>query len=220
MRNDYKNFLNPGLTGTSLSLVISDMFTTKWMEWSPSVLMSEIYNETGVYISSAVSDKLQAVSVLHTTDSFENQLEAFVAICRVLNDLPVKDNKFTPAEIDSLLIGCTEAGLNMGEKAEPNAYIRYYTGTVLEMFGIYDPPAVLSFAEYPVGIQERLKQIRVGGEYADKSFWIQQKEQKQAFEQDSIRHIQRIIEEVENLPVEVDIKAVNDLKKSTQDLLD
>lgn len=211
-----KELMNPEYSATTLAMVLTDAFPVTWMEWAPSVLRSEITQETGDPVSDQMSDKLQAVSVLHTTDAFQSQLEAFVMCCRSFNDLPVHESKFTPADLDSLVKGVTEAGLHIGKLKDPNLNIKIYTGTVLEQYGIYMPPAILDFAEYLTDVEKTLASIRTRSEYSDKSFWIGQKEMQAGLEDDGLDHIRRILKEVESLPISLNKEAVQRMNQSVE----
>lgn len=211
-----KELMKPEYSATTLSLIMTDFFPVTWMEWAPSVLRAEIAQESGVQISDQMSDKLQAVSVLHTTDSFQSQLEAFVMCCRSFNDLPVHGDKFTPADLDSLVMGVTEAGLHIGKLKDPNINIKIYTGVVLEQYGIYLPPAVLDFAKYLTDVEKTFAALRSRSEYSDKSFWISQKEMQDGLEQDGLDHIRRILKEVESLPLSLNTEAVQKMHRAIE----
>lgn len=188
-----------GYSGTALATALMSEWGASWMNWEPAVLRAEVREQFQVHLPDDDLNSLQAVSLLHTTNEFNTSVDSFLPVCRALSGVQVSDTHFLPAGIDEILLGCTEAHLHIGSP-EFSPDIKGYCGVVLDSHGIYLPPKILDFAEYPPGSDmndERSPSL-------DSKFWADQKEVREVLEARAMERVRIIFSEVRTLPVAVD----------------
>ncbi len=220
INNKYKDLLNPELSATTLSFIISDLYDYEWMNWEPAVLKAQIYEDLDIYPENSIIDKVEAVSLLQVTDQFTTNLDAFIPVCRVFADKVVDESNFLPAELEELIIGCTEAALHVGKIKKVHPDIKSYVGFILDQHGVYDPPELLSFANYPKDMEKEMTKLRGNDFVSDKVFWQDQKQMKIEMENAGLFHIKRILNEVSNLPIESNQDNINKISKSVSQVIE
>lgn len=211
-------YLNPDLTGTSLAVLAVYLFTTDWLEWDPPVLRAELTELLGRPVEDETCDKLQAITLLITTDRFTTSLSAFLPVTRALSGEVVDDSYFLPSELESLVKGCTEAGLHIGRLNNLHPDVKRYVGVILDRHGLYTPPSVIDFAEYPPDSHEDSMKIRGSEEITDKQFWMDQRNMQTILENAGLGHIRKILAEVKSFPPIIERQEVDRLDKVVEEM--
>lgn len=196
-------------SGTALATALMAEWGASWMNWEPAVLRAEVYEKFQVHLPDDDLNTLQAVSLLHTSDTFHTSIDGFLPVCRALSGVQVSDTHFLPAGIDEILLGCTEAHLHVGSPSfSPD--IRGYCGVVLDNHGIYLPPKILEFADYPSDSDMRDER----SPSRDSQFWADQKEVREVLEARGMERVRTILSEVRSLPVAVDEQFLDSMESA------
>lgn len=143
---------NPETFATSAVLLLVDRFGMECLAWDPITLGLEIKGTYGFEPSQDLLDRVNAASVLYTSNLFHLSLETFNAVCNAFNLGTVTSETFLPADLDDVLWGITEARVLTGDMFEETEFshnIARYVGALLAESGIRKAPSVLGFAEYP-----------------------------------------------------------------------
>lgn len=139
---------------TSIALILTDVYEgIEWTEWDPHTVEAELRQGFRLNdVPRTLMDRIQAASVLYTTNLFQVSFETFNVICQVLNgDVAVTD-RLVPANLADVNWGVVEARTLTGDdwKTAPFSHdIARYVGVLLDQKNISEPPHLLRFAEYP-----------------------------------------------------------------------
>lgn len=142
---------DPSLYATSAVVLLADRWGAEFFEWDPATVSMEIRSDFGFEPDSTLMDKIQAASSLFTSNLFFVSLETFSAICNVLNFGAFHASSMTPADLDDVLWGVSEAAILMGDDTKDEKFshnIARYVGVLLQEAGIKQPPTLLKFAEF------------------------------------------------------------------------
>lgn len=147
-----EQLLDPELFTTSAMAILMDKFGSEFMSWDPATLALEIQSGFGIEPSPTLLDRCNAGITLFSSNLFFVSVETFSPLCDILNFGVLLEGIGSPAELDDVMWGCTEARLLLGplyRDADFGHGPRRYVGALLTEHGIRPAPRILSFAEYP-----------------------------------------------------------------------
>lgn len=140
---------------TSLLAIVLDTYGTDALEWEPDTLWMNIAEDFGVVVPDVNRDKIQALTLVLTTNQPLVSVEAFNHVCNVLSGSEANFQTWDPLSPEEALWGIYEMLLHIGigrEKGEPppefSHEVRRYLGVILTDDGIFDPPDILQIAEF------------------------------------------------------------------------
>jgi hypothetical protein len=207
-----KEILQDDKTFTTVILtILMDKYGTDFLYWDPVTVGLEIKSDFGFIPDRPLLDKIQAGTSILINDLFFKSLETFNTICNVLNIGVFSSELFMPATLDDCMWGCTEAKLMLGEDYT-NKFshdIAGYIGLLLSNEGIYTPPQIVNFAEYPTA--DNVEDIAFTDEVMYKVFWDRQNEAKEEADRILKNRLVTLLKQLEELPVEVDKENVTKL---------
>jgi hypothetical protein len=195
---------DPQLYTTSALILCSDAFGSEFIEWDPLTLNLEIKNKYGFEPSENLLDMLQAGCSLYTSDLFFKSLETFAPVCNALNFGTVTSELFLPPDLDDVLWGCTEAKIILGETYDDQDFshnIGRFTGALLDDQGIYQPPRILKFAEYPDEREAMAHDAFLGDEVGYGAWQENQKEENRMLEEWNMRKLRALLVQIKQLPI-------------------
>ena len=142
---------NESTFGTLMLVALLDEFGTEMFEWEPETIRMEITDTYGCQLPSINEHKIWSLITSQTTNQFFRSVEIFRATCSALcNDEP-DFGVWSPNTPEELAWGVTEVLLSSPVESAEDEFsneIERYTGLVLKMNGILEPPSILKFAEY------------------------------------------------------------------------
>ncbi len=146
-------------------------------DWEPGILRAEIEDDFDITLSDLQSDKIQAAITVLTTNSFQDQWEAFEKICHLFNNVaddfsmvnPLEAEEIAQALADYYLINVVENAVEnptnepeldqipdeRGENISPTTYspeVRAYVGQILFDYGCCAAPKLFPTAILPGGV--------------------------------------------------------------------
>lgn len=209
-------FLNPELFATSVAALMLDNFGTDYLTWEPETVEMELLS-IGVEPTEALMDKIMAVSVLLTTNSFHTSFQAWNNLCQTFNFDKTTGDLFTPASLDDAIWGCMEARMLEGpDEYDPQGFtedIAIYVGTMLGDLGINKPPSILQFAIQDEKELERRDMVLAADETSFKSYWEMQKTTADELEKYAVDRAKELLRQLKTLPLK---NADNEIIKSIQ----
>lgn len=147
---------NEDTFATTLLAICVDAFGTEFFEYDPETTwlgLAEIY---GAELPRANKDKIQAMTLVYTTDIPLISVEAFNFVCNVLSGSEANFKHWDPLSPEEAIWGIYEMLLHIGidrdKNEEPPEFgheVRRYLGIILFNDGIFDPPDILRIAEMP-----------------------------------------------------------------------
>ena len=152
MRTKTDWLLDPDTFTTSVLAILKDEYGDEFMEWDPATIEIELRALGVKEMPEHLANKINAGTALFTSNLFFVSLETFIATTLVLNNIPVTTESMLLPDIDDILWAATEVRLLLGKDYPENEYghdIARLTGKLLADDGIYTPPQLLEFAEYP-----------------------------------------------------------------------
>jgi hypothetical protein len=180
------------------------MYGTDMLEWDPVTIDMQLSEDLRIDIPDGVMDKLNAASSILQSNLFHISLETFNVTCTALSrGLAITDG-FTPASLSDSVWGVTEANLLEGNDFWSQGFghnIARYVGVLLDQGGVYTPPKMLQFAEYPDGVQERNYESFSGDELEFRVFWDRQQELKNTLEGYAKQRMAELFNELASLPI-------------------
>jgi hypothetical protein len=198
---------DPATFTTPLLTILTDKFTTDFLEWDPLTINIEIKENFGVEPSEELLNKIQAGSSLFTTNLFYLSPETFGIICNTLNRGPTSSELFIPADLEDVMWGVAEAKLLAGDLGD-NKFshsIARYVGYLLQEEGIYKPPSILSFAEYDEQQEARLQDnFTAEDPLLYTAFWDKQASQRDELERVNKLKFDEFFKQLSGLPVQLD----------------
>lgn len=191
------------LFSTSILAVLYSEYGSEFIDWDPVSIELQIKDDFGIELPSKVSDRLHAGVSIISTNLFHIDVETFNTVCNVLSFNTFSTKQFIPAEVDECAWGCTEARLLEGDlyKAGFSEDIQKYVGVLLKTEGIYRPPSVLNFAEYPEDIEESARNELIDDDVMFKAFWDRQEEKIQEIEKSISTKLSELLMQLKQLPV-------------------
>ncbi len=148
--------LSESTFSTTLLAICLDAYGTEMLEWDPRTLWMSLADDYGVEVPPINKDKLQAITLVYTTNLPFISVETFSHVCNVLSGSEANFHKWDMVTPDELIWGVYEMMLNIqidrvhGEKSQEFSHeVRRYMGIILNNDGIFDPPDVLRVAEMP-----------------------------------------------------------------------
>ena len=151
-------FRNKNAFATSLMTYMTSAYGTEFIEWDPTTVELQLKDDLNMDVPGYTLDKIQAASSLFTSNLFHLSLETFIPLCLTFSRGVAITSTLVPANMYDLAWGVTEARLLEGSDFDQEGFshnIRMYTGAILDLEGLYDPPKCLDFAEYGKGRKEK-----------------------------------------------------------------
>jgi len=141
---------------STLIVVLADTFgSVEFLNWEPEAVKMEIKDVFGVNIPKNNMDKVQALSLALTTNSFYTELDAFIHICNSLGGEGADFKMFDPAEVDEMSWALTEVIINDppedGTDVSFSTDIRKYIQQQAHYEGFMRLPAMLDGVGYNPG---------------------------------------------------------------------
>lgn len=128
-----------------LTLVLK-AYGDECFDWEGPVLKAELQTDYDCEVTDLQSDKIQAASVLLTTELYENYINVFETFNYLFIHQHDSLDEFNPLEPEELVSGLTEAYLIRGENIEFSPEIRVYVGQIFEEYGFHKPPLLFPSA--------------------------------------------------------------------------
>ena len=151
--NKQRNHLaDPNSYATTLTVATIDEFGTDCFDWEPDILREEIIRHFGIKFPRINVEKLQALITALSSNTFYYEPQAFLHICRALNNREPYFDKFPNIYADDILWAVYEVYINDEPESLNAAFsddVKRLVGTVLLREGIYTKPKELQFAIYP-----------------------------------------------------------------------
>lgn len=193
---------DPGLYTTSAIVLCADAWALDFLEWDPSTVEMELKTTFGIQPTAELLDKIQAGSALFTSNLFFVSLETFSMICNALNFGVTTSALMTPADLDDVLWGVTEAYALLGEDAD-NKFshnIARYVGCLLDDAGVREVPSILQFAELPDQPGSGNSILEDDAEMA-KAYYDRQQDDRQTLESANNTKIMLLFRQLAMLPI-------------------
>jgi phosphohistidine swiveling domain-containing protein len=158
-------------------------------------------NTYGFEPQGVLTDRIQAGSVLFTSNLFQVSLETFNAVASAMNFGVVASEIFLPADLDDVLWAVTEAKILMGAEFDTDfsSNIRNYVGVLLAQAGIHNVPSVLSFANN-TDLESKVPEILNDPEI-ERVFWEGQQHDKDFLEAANNVRLKHMFEQLRVLPL-------------------
>jgi len=140
---------DPNTYAASLALIAFDEYEQDWLSWHPTTLSMELEEDFHAKIPRTTLDKLLAVNVILTTDTFYNSLPSFVEICNVMADNDYDPETFDPATLEEMAWALTEIFLLDPPDDMQNIFneeIKAYIRRAVADDGLLTPPDILRIA--------------------------------------------------------------------------
>lgn len=197
-------FQMPGLFATSALTMLVDDFGSEVVSWEPETLALNMKDRYGQEPNQGLSDRINAISSLYTTDMFLVDLQTFLAICNSLNFGVVSSETLIPADVDDVLWGVTEAYMNIPDEIKEHGFshdIRRYVGMLLADAGITKAPSVVEWAEFPEEETDRLADA-MGEDPLMNAYWDKQVGEQAELEAFTSQKSRDLINQLQALPIE------------------
>lgn len=138
-------FLRGGIPPKAYQTILTREFGPEWLTWLPETLYTEIQRVWGVRPNEEVSDKINALRTVLTTDLLYHDATAFEHIILAMNDTAIDPSTLSLCSPDELIYGLYVLGPLDSNKFEREivAYIR----ACCENVGLLVYPANLKFAQ-------------------------------------------------------------------------
>lgn len=138
---------------TTLVALLVDNCGAESLNWEPEIIVTEMRDRFDAKIPQDNLDKIQALSLVLTTNQFYSSLGAFMNVCNALGGDGVAFDQFDPADVMEMCWAVTEVLLNQPAD-QPlvdlfNGDIKAYAGVQAKLEGFHTLPKPLSlFAEF------------------------------------------------------------------------
>jgi hypothetical protein len=207
-KKDLYEFLNNKQTHVTVLLTyMYSKYDTEFIEWDQITFSQIMKEEFGSYPSQTLMDKFGAGTALFANDLFFTTLNVFNTICSTFSLEATVTEVFLPADLDAVLWGCTEAKLLLGDIYIDSVFsddIKSYCGLLLADEGIYNPPAILGFAEYPEGTGTNI----TDNLSTDPIFAALKYEKDEQVKDDIVdllnKRLLTLLHQIDQLPIEID----------------
>lgn len=144
--------LDPRTYTTSILALLKDEFGEEVLQWDPATIELELRAIGIANPPSMLMDKIHAGSALFTSNLYFVSLETFVATVLAMTNNPTDTSSMAIPDLDEIIWSITEARLLLGKIYEEESFghdVARLVGKLLADEGIYAPPEILRFAEYP-----------------------------------------------------------------------
>lgn len=206
---------DPGIFATSLLVGLLDEFGTEMFEWDPDTLRLEIKSEYGADIPQSNMDKIQALTMVLTTDLFYRNLEAFMHVANSLGHNGADFQAYDPPDVQEMAWALAETALvdppDKGTSFGPEIVL--YMREKLKAEGFSKAPRILA----PF-CGELVRDEDVNGAFADDEvmyhgYWEGQQRKALAVDSFLQEGLQRIMAEIAALPLRTaNQQAIRDVK--------
>ncbi len=188
---------------TPLVTLVIDRWGAEALNWDPQTLESEFADELGVVLTPSDNDKLQAGLSVLTTDQFYRDPLAFGHVCLALDGQGVTPELPPAADPDAMAWGVTEALLLDGPGHPPfSPEVARYVGCLLKEQGMYHPPSVLKFADYPEEDKVERAGAVFGNDVAGFGAWFSKSNSDaEAVEHTLKSRLAELIQQMDTLPL-------------------
>ena len=155
MRTIQKKVIEDPLAfGTSLVAILIDLFGTECFDWEPEAIRLGLKDDIHADPPDENRDKYLGLILAITTDRFYVTWDAYMHVCRALNGHGADFETMHVPDPEDMAWGVAEVLLNDPPSSDSpivefSAEVATYTGVVLYDNGIWQPPKILNFAEYP-----------------------------------------------------------------------
>ena len=203
---------NPDSFTTTIIVALFSHYGPEFMEWDPETVGLRLEKEFDINIDQMTKDKVQAGATVMTTSMFYKSFNVFSVVCNVMSLTGYSTEMLIPPESDEVAWGCTEVKL-LDKDYSPEKFIpeiKHYTGIVLDQEGVYSPPGILSFAEYP---DKNPLTIFDRDDRFSQMFSKIQSEKKEEFNAAILNRMDQLMEQLENLDADMDKTFVESVKK-------
>jgi hypothetical protein len=142
---------------TTLMTYMTAAYKTDFIEWDPATVAMQLKADLHIDVPGYNLDKIQAGCSLFTSNLFHVSIETFLPVCLTMSRGVAITTSLVPANLHDLAWGLSEARLLEGTDFDADGFshnIALYTGIILDQEGLYEPPKVFEFAEYPKGRKE------------------------------------------------------------------
>ena len=154
---------------TTLAAVLTDVYGDEWFEYDPETLLMEIHDDFGVAVPQEVFDRIMVAKLLHTTNDFVRNVNAFTHFCNILSGDIYDPDMWDPADSNDIAWGLTEAFILVPENLQAlqagevfSEEIITYIGATLDAEGLLTPPDSVRLA-----VVEDDKLTEVQGQFSD-----------------------------------------------------
>ena len=103
---------NPDASATVLHAIVLKKYGEAWYMWDPSTVALELKSDFYAEVPAENMDKLSAVQVLVSTDSFFTDPSAFFGICSTFADGDPAFNVFDPPSMAEIAWTVAEVAIN------------------------------------------------------------------------------------------------------------
>jgi hypothetical protein len=136
---------------TTAMAVMYGTYGAEFLEWDPLTINLNIIDDFKITPTQELKDKIQAGVTIITTDMFYRSLETFFVISNLSSNEGYSTEMLIPPELDEVAWACVEAKLldSEYESMEFSGDISRYVGFLLDREGIFTPPSILRYADYP-----------------------------------------------------------------------
>lgn len=128
---------SPETLATVAYTILNESFEDQWLFWDPSTVYMELRDEFRCEPASETMDRLSAVQVLMTGDSYFKKLDAFLGISNTLTSGTPAFNIFDPVTVEEAAWSLAEASF-LREFLPFTPGIRMYLKTTLNVEGFAD----------------------------------------------------------------------------------
>lgn len=194
-----------GTYTTVLMAILWDKYGEEFLQWDPVTVNLQIRDDFHFEPREFLMDRVNAGSVLMTTDQFHQALPSFSAICNVLNFGAAPSQVMMPADLDDVYWGVIESRLLEGPQAarsEFNGDIAAFVGVLLSEAGIDEPPPQLRFAVMPEQEQSNLQDgLATADESFFKVYWEKRQAARTEFESLGMKRLQELFDQLQQVPL-------------------
>jgi len=144
-----KVFESTDTYASTMLISLADMTNgLEFMEWDPDTIRDEVYTETNAKMPQENMDKIMALVMVLTTDSFYRDVDAFIHICNSMAGEGADFKTFDPAEMDEISWAVTELMLNDPKEDEKSPFdedVEGYIANQAAVEGFIAMPKMLEF---------------------------------------------------------------------------
>lgn len=147
---------SPNTLATVAHAIMRDRFGDEWYWWDPLTVMLELQAEFKTDPCPEFMDRVSAMQVLMTGDSFFRRIDSFMGVCNAFSSGDPFFGSFDPVTAEEAAWGVAEAGMNR-DMLEFSPTIRKYCQTVLRENGYGDGddlPAFRAVFDGPIGLPD------------------------------------------------------------------
>lgn len=194
-----------GTYTTVLLAILWDRYGEEFLQWDPVTVNLQLRDDFYVDAREWLLDRVNAGSVLMTTDQFHQALPAFSAICNTLNFGAAPSQLMVPADLDDVFWGVVEARLLEGPEIARQPFaaeIAGYVGVLLSEAGVDEPPAQLSFARLPDHEEgNRQDALATADESFFQVYWEKRQEAKSDYQRAGMQRLQELFAQLAAVPL-------------------